>query len=299
MRLIITGSTGFLANHLIQAIIPSGHEVIGVGRSLDRLDFSLAGIDALVHLAAQTEMRKAVEDPIETFEGNIRGTWRVLEACRKYKVRRVIVASSDKAYGRSEAPYDERTIFAPDRPYETSKACADLIARTYASTYGMSVAVTRCVNLYGPGHLNFSTLIPGTIKRIIHGERPIIRNGGRMKRDFLFVEDAVDAYARLLESDYVGPINLGTGTGYAIGDVSRLIIRLMDAHVEPIDEPDKHGEIVDQWSGYELAEKELGWKPRHSLEEGLKKTISWYRTYFGGNGATLRDDADAERRLVP
>ena len=280
MRVLVTGASGFLGYHLIQALDNRGHETITAGRSIDRIVKTGEDFDAVIHLAAQTEVGKAVLDPVATFEGNVAGTWRVLEFCRTMKIGRVLVASTDKAFGRSVAPYNENTPLLPDRPYETSKACVDLIARTYAATYGMSVAVTRCVNLYGPRHMNFSTLIPGTIKRVLWGERPIIRNGGRMKRDFLFVDDAVEGYIRLLESDYVGPMNFGTGKGYSIGYVSRLILKLLDSDLEPIDEPDKHGEIVDQWSDYTRADLALGWQPVTTLEQGLRKTVDWYKAYF-------------------
>jgi len=280
MKVLLTGATGFLGRHLQPELVRIGCDVMAVGRDFLRISNAAESADAIIHLAAQTQVSKAVEDPESTWEGNVRGTWRVLEFARQHKIKRVIIASTDKAYGRSTAPYFESTPLTPDRPYETSKACADMIARTYVATYGMFVAVTRCVNLYGPGHLNFSTLIPGTIRRVLKGERPIIRNGGRMKRDFLFVEDAVDGYVKLLGSNYSGPVNFGTGIGHSIGDVSRTIIKLMGSDLTPIDEPDKNGEIVDQWSNYSIATMELNWRPKHTLEDGLKKTIAWYREHL-------------------
>jgi CDP-glucose 4,6-dehydratase len=282
MRILVTGSTGFLGRHLEPALIARGHSVIGVARGIDRVSGVLSSVDCVVHLAAQTEVGRAVQHPAETFDANVRGTWNVLEACRLAKIRRVITASTDKAYGRSVAPYDESTPLTPDRPYETSKACADMIARTYASTYGMGVAVTRCVNLYGPGHLNFSTLIPGTIKRILHGEAPMIRNHGTMKRDFLFVRDAVEGYMRLVESDYVGPVCFGTNTAHSVKDVVDCIRDLMDCTKTPKNEGDAVGEIDAQWSTYERAKAVLGWKPTHSLRDGLKETIAWYEKFFKG-----------------
>lgn len=280
MRILCTGSTGFLGSHLVPFLKMRGHDVIAVGRGIERLGDGLDFVDAVIHLAAMTEVGRAVREPVETFEANVRGTWNLLEACRRHKVKRIVTASTDKAYGRSLAPYDESTPLTPDRPYETSKACADMIARTYASTYGMSVAVTRCVNLYGPGHLNFSTLIPGTIKRILHGESPMIRNHGTMRRDFLYVLDACEGYARLVESDYVGPMCFGTGHAYSVRDVVDRIQLSMGSALEVRNEGDVLGEIDVQWSTYQRATEKLGWIPKHTLGEGLNETIPWYVEFF-------------------
>lgn len=301
MRAFVTGATGFLGGHLIRALKQRGDTVIGFlhdGHNQERettdhwsfgdlsdqrkLERILAEyeIDTVFHLAAITQVSVAGADPVGTFEANVRGTWNLLDACRRQKTRRVIVAATDKAYGRSAAPYSEDTPLTPDRPYETSKACVDLIARTYAATYNMSVAVTRCVNLYGPGHLNFSTLIPGTIRRVLHNEAPVIRNGGQMKRDFLFVRDAVAGYLKLAESSYRGAINFGTNTGWSIKQVVEMILHLMGSSFAPIEESDSRGEIIDQWSDYQLAEKVLQWTPETSLVKGLMQTIAWYRDYF-------------------
>jgi CDP-glucose 4,6-dehydratase len=239
-------------------------------------------IDTVFHLAAQTEVGVGSADPIGTFDANIRGTWNILEACRRQKVSRIVIASSDKAYGRSLPPYREDMPLLPDRPYETSKACVDLLAKTYADTYQMSVATTRCVNLYGPGCMSLSTLIPNTIRRVFSGMRPIMRNGGTMRRDWLYISDAVDAYIKLAESKYIGPINFGSGVGVPVKDVISTILTLMGSTLEPIDEQDKHGEIVDQWADASLAKKILDWTPAHTLSDGLKKTVDWYTSYLVG-----------------
>ena len=280
MRILVTGATGFLGSHLVPILKERGHEIVPVGRGIERLGEGLDFVDCVVHLAAQTEVGRAVREPIETFEANTRGTWKLLEACRQHKVKRVIVASTDKAYGRSHAPYNEDTPLKPDRPYEASKACADIIAQTYASTYGMSVAVTRCVNLYGPGHLNFSTLIPGTIKRILHGEQPVLRAGGTMKRDFLYIDDACAGYAALVESKVDGPVCFGTGRGHTIKSVVMALLRIMKSDLEPRYEDDKVGELVDQWSSYGKAHDSLKWTPQTDFVMGLQQTVDWYRAYF-------------------
>lgn len=306
MRCLVTGATGFLGRALISAL---KCPVIALVRDLDTyvsagakkdsgLDATLCfgdlsdipslermlaeyRIDTVMHLAAQTEISVAMVDPIGTFESNIRGTWNVLEACRRQKTKRIIIASSDKAYGRTSPPYREDLSLWPDRPYETSKACVDLLARTYASGYGMSIATTRCVNLYGPGCLSLSTLVPNTIKRVLKGIRPMIRNGGIMRRDWLYIDDAVDAYLKLAVSDYVGPMNFGSGVGVSVKYMVDTILEIMHSDLKPTNEVDHHGEIVDQWTDARLARETLGWKPRFTLEDGLRKCVEWYSAYFG------------------
>jgi len=294
MRALVTGSTGFLGSALVNALkcpvvalvrdetpnAPNLNATICYGDLSDvsRLERIIAEhrIDTVFALAAQTEVAVGVSDPTGTFESNIRGLWNTLEASRRQKVKRIIVASTDKVYGRSKPPYTEKTEFNPDRPYDASKACADILARTYASTYKMSIVVTRCVNLYGPNCQTLSTIIPNTIRRVMRGERPIIRNGGMMKRDFLYIDDAVEAYLKLAESDYVGPMNFGSGTGHYIKDISKLILKIMKSDLKPIDEKDEMGEIEHQWSDASLARKVIGWRPQHTLEAGLFKTVESY-----------------------
>ena len=306
-RYFVTGGTGFLGSALIPRLVGP---VVALVR--DRFTFVSASArqteelpatlcfgdtsdianleriisehqaDTAIHLMLRDdEVGTAVSDPIGTFKANIEGTWNVLEACRRQKVKRVIIAASDKAYGRTEPPYREDQPLTPDRPYETSKACTDLLARTYASTYGMSIAVTRCVNLYGPGCLTLSTLVPNTIRRILKGQTPIIRNGGRMMRDWLYIEDCVDAYLKLIESQFIGSINFGGGRGIPVLEITRTIMDIMGAHDSAIEDvPDRHGEIVNQWADCSLAKKVLGWEPKHSLREGLAKSVEWYREFL-------------------
>lgn len=301
-RFLVTGGTGFLGQALVRRLPgpttvlvrdrqmfvmagakgdPEIHATLCLGdlSDPDKLARIISDyrVDTVVHLAAQTEIGVGKTDPLNTFRTNVEGTWNVLEACKEMAVSRVVVAASDKSYGHTPPPYREDMPLAPNRPYETSKACADMIARTYADTYGMSVAVTRCVNLYGPGCLTLSTLIPNTVRRILRGEPPMIKNGGTMQRDWLFIEDAVDAYLALIESPFVGAMNFGGGAGRSVIEIVRLLQKIMGASDAVIDEPDKHGEIVNQWADCSLAERVLGWKPKTSLEDGLRATVAWYR----------------------
>jgi CDP-glucose 4,6-dehydratase len=300
MKAFITGGFGFVGRHLCKALSAAGHTLVVLRRDKSHPPFNLPmtvvdgdikdlaliervlaeyEIDTIFHLAAQTQVSTAIVNPLTTFETNIMGTWNVLEAARRQKVGRVIFASSDKCYGRSPPPYDENTVMATDRPYESSKACADILAHTYESTYGMSIATTRCVNLYGPGHLNFSTLMAGTIRRLINGERPIVK-GNNMARDWLYVDDVIDAYLALAESKTTGYFCFGTGKATSVLDVVNKLITIMGSDLTPSCEIDRIGEIESQWSTYARAEKELGWKPKHSLDDGLKKTVEWYRNYL-------------------
>lgn len=290
MRILIVGFTSFVASHLTAALKRrferkcQDYEIVGIGRP-DRVEQAIRGADVVYHLAAQTEVGRAVKDPAETFEGNIGGTWRVLDACRKYAPQaRIIVASSDKCYGWTPPPYREEDPVRATAPYETSKACADLIAQTYQKTYGMDIAITRFGNFYGPGRLNWTTLIPGTIKSIFEGKKPVLRTDGTFRRDFLFIEDGVEAYVKLaFHSQAKGAYNFGTGKPNRVIDVVEEICRQMGWKDGITIIEDSKNEIVDQYLDCSKAERDLQWKASHTLEEGLAKTIPWYVAYLGGD----------------
>jgi CDP-glucose 4,6-dehydratase len=242
-------------------------------------------VEEVFHLAAQTIVGTANRSPLSTWEANVRGTWCLLEACRVLgSVQRVVVASSDKAYGsHEELPYREDFPLDPDYPYDVSKACADLIARSYAATYGLRVAVTRLANVYGPGDLNWSRIVPDTARALARGERPVIRSDGTPERDYLYVEDAVDAYlavaASLDRPELSGRAwNAGWGVPVPVRDVVRTLIDVSGVGVEPDirGEGTPSGEIDRQYLDSTAIREQLGWEPRWALEEGLRAAWQWY-----------------------
>jgi len=311
---LVTGCTGFLGGWLTDELVRRRADVVGLVRDgvplapffqsgLDHRISIVRGcvedyhaltrilseyeIDTVFHLAAQAIVGVAFRNPMATFDTNIRGTWTALEACRSYgRVSRVVVASSDKAYGdQDRLPYTEDHPLRGTHPYEVSKSCADLIAITYHKTYGLPVAVTRCGNLFGPGDLNFSRIVPGTIRSALRKERPIIRSDGSLVRDYVFVKDIVSAYLILAESMEDPSIhglayNFGTGTPISVLDLVRTILRLAgSATIDPIVLNEAKDEIKRQYVSSELASRVLGWAPGASMEERLGETIHWYREY--------------------
>jgi CDP-glucose 4,6-dehydratase len=248
-------------------------------------------VDEVFHLAAQTIVGTANRSPLGTWEANVRGTYSLLEACRALgTVGRIVVASSDKAYGdHDELPYREDFALQPRYPYDVSKACTDLIARSYAHTYGLRVAVTRLANIYGPGDLNWSRIVPDTARALARGERPVIRSDGTPERDFLYVEDAVDAYLAIAASldrpELNGRAwNAGWGAPVAVIDVVRTLIEVSGLDVEPDvqGEGTPHGEIDRQFLDSTAMREELGWTPRWEMERGLAVTWEWYRRTLEG-----------------
>jgi CDP-glucose 4,6-dehydratase len=242
-------------------------------------------VDSVFHLAAQTLVGTANRAPSSTFDTNIRGTWLVLEACRLHGVERVIVASSDKAYGRQDTlPYRETQPLLAKYPYDVSKAACDMLARSYWHTYGLPVAVTRFANLYGGGDMNRSRLVPEAVCAALAGRPPVIRSDGSPERDFLYVDDAVRAYLAIWEALGRGEaggeaFNAGGGKPHRVGDVVDLICRLAGTSAEPEirGEGTPPGEIDRQWLDYGKLHQLTRWEPAVGLEEGLRLTIDWYR----------------------
>jgi CDP-glucose 4,6-dehydratase len=311
---LVTGAYGLLGAWLVKALLERGVDVTVVRRDATARspltamelehalnvvhgDICTAGlieraladyeVDTVFHLAAQTLVPTANRSPVHTFETNIRGTWLLLEGCRRHGVGRVIVASSDKAYGSpDDLPYREDHALRAAYPYDVSKAAADMLARCYAHTWQLPVAVTRFANLYGGGDVNGSRLIPEAVTAALADRRPIVRSDGTPERDFLYVEDAVSAYLAIAEALGRGEghgeaFNAGSGRPHRVLDVVTLVCRLAGAAVEPDirGSGTPHGEIDRQWVDYSKLERLTGWQPATSLEEGLRRTIDWYRTH--------------------
>jgi CDP-glucose 4,6-dehydratase len=242
-------------------------------------------VDTVIHLAAQAIVGIANRNPISTFESNIAGSWRLLEACRRSPlVRQVVMASSDKAYGAQPVlPYREDVELAGRHPYDVSKACADLIAQSYAATYQVPVAVTRCGNFYGGGDLNWNRIVPGTIRSVLRGQRPVIRSDGSFVRDYFYVEDGAAAYLLLAERLHADPalrghaFNFSNQTPVTVGELVDRILRLMGSSLQPDIRSEAKHEISEQFLDAGKAKRMLGWTPMFSLDEGLRRTIAWYR----------------------
>jgi CDP-glucose 4,6-dehydratase len=316
----VTGATGFVGAHIVRFLVRQGAKVVCLQRdavranSLDIFDlrrrvtviqgavedFELMSrilneyeIEAVFHLAAQALVGAANRSPLSTFESNIRGTYCLLEACRVSEtVRRIVVASSDKAYGSHKIlPYQEDFALQGRFPYDVSKTCTDLIAQSFAHSYELPVAVTRSANIYGPGDLNLSRIIPGTIMSVLQNERPIIRSDGSPVRDFIFADDIAEAYLLLAEKidEARGEaFNFGSGEPIQMLELVSQIVRLMgrETELEPLVmlKTKIAREIDAQYLGSDKIFKKFDWKPATDLETGLKKTIDWYRANFSSLG---------------
>lgn len=317
---LVTGATGFIGSRLAERLVDLGAEVIVPRRDVparsyfriagleerctlvqaDLLDFDALvrvvneyGVRAVFHLAAQTIVGTANRSPLSTFESNIRGTYNLLEACRTAgvvgdPVERIVVASSDKAYGSHETlPYREDFALQPEYPYDVSKAATDMIARSYAKTYGLPVAVTRFANIYGGGDFNFSRIVPDTARALVRGERPVIRSDGTPQRDYMHVEDAASAYLRVGESlddeaNWGRAWNAGAGEPVAVIDIVRKLIEVSGRDVEPDirGQGTPHGEIDRQWLDSTAIREELGWRPEWDLDRGLAEAYAWYAEHL-------------------
>ena len=311
----ITGGTGLVGSWLVKRLIESGADVVclvrdwvpqsemvrkgwieqvkvvrGDIRDRDTLERALGEyeIDTVIHLAAQTIVTIANRNPISTFETNIAGTWNLLEACRRSpKVKQVVVASSDKAYGDQEVlPYDENTPLQGQHPYDVSKSAADLIAHTYAKSFDLPVVITRCGNFYGGGDLNWNRIIPGAIRSILRGQSPVIRSDGEYIRDYFYVEDGAAAYMLLAEQLAARPelkgqaYNFSNEIQVSVREIVNRILKAMDSKLNPDIRNEVTNEIRHQYLRAEKARHDLKWKPMFTLDEGLAKTIDWYKDFF-------------------
>ncbi|MCG6962508.1 MAG: GDP-mannose 4,6-dehydratase [Acidobacteria bacterium] len=319
---LVTGATGLAGGWLVGRLLDLGADVVCLVRDWVPRSVLLRGdmlnsvvvvrgdvrdqallqrvlgeyeISTVFHLAAQTLVPVANRDPVSTFDTNIAGTWSLLEACRRSPlVRGVVVASSDKAYGASDdLPYRESHPLQGRHPYDVSKSCVDLLAQSYAATYQLPVVITRCGNFFGGGDLNWNRLVPGTIRAVLLGERPVIRSDGTPLRDYFFVEDAAAAYILLAERldanlDLNGEaFNFSNEQPFTTLALVERILAAMGSDLEPLVLNEAPGELQAQHLDARKAREVLDWKPIFTVDEGLRRTIEWYRAYFSETGTSV------------
>lgn len=317
---LVTGATGLVGGWVVRRLLAAGADVVCLVRDwVPQSELFRSGwhtqvrivrgdvcdqpllerilgeyeIDTVIHLAAQTLVPVANRNPVATFQTNIGGTWAVLEACRRSPtVRQVVLASSDKAYGEADRlPYDETTPLRGRHPYDVSKSCADLIAQSYAATYDLPVVITRCGNFYGPGDLNWNRIVPGTIRSVLRGERPVIRSDGRSVRDYFYVEDGAAAYLLLAERLAADPslrgeaFNFSLETQLTVLELVQKLLDLMGSRLTPEVRNEARHEIRHQYLSAAKARERLGWRPLFTLEEGLRRTIAWYTQFLASRKA--------------
>lgn len=313
--MFVTGATGLVGGWLVKRLLAAKAEVVCLVRDwVPQCELVRSGdmervkvvrgdvtdqelmeralgeheIATVMHLAAQTIVGIANKNPISTFEANIKGTWVLLEACRRSPgVKQIVVASSDKAYGDQEIlPYDETTPLQGQHPYDVSKSCADLISHTYAESYGLPVTITRCGNFYGGGDLNWNRIVPGTIRSVLRGQRPVIRSDGLFVRDYFYVEDGAAAYMSLAEHMAARPelrgeaFNFSNEIQVTVLDLVQRILTLMDSELEPEIRNEASNEIRHQYLSARKAREMLDWSPLFSLDSALATTIDWYREFL-------------------
>jgi CDP-glucose 4,6-dehydratase len=314
---LVTGATGLVGGWLTRRLRDAGADVVCLVRDwVPQCELVRAGLveqvkvvrgdirdrdclertigeyetDTVIHLAAQTIVGIANRNPISTFESNIQGAWNMLEACRRSTgVRSVVIASSDKAYGHQDKlPYGEDTPLAGRHPYDVSKSCSDLIAQAYAATFSLPVVVTRCGNFYGGGDLNWNRIVPGTIRSVLRGERPVIRSDGQYVRDYFYVEDGAAAYMLLAEQLHRRPELAGLAFNFSnecevtVMELVGRLLRAMNSPLDPLVLNQASNEIRRQYLSAERARQMLQWSPLFTLDTGIGRTIAWYRDFLCG-----------------
>ncbi len=316
----VTGATGLLGSWLVSQLLDAGSNVVCLVRdwvpqnervhnrrieqvstvrgditNRDLLERVLGEyeVEVVFHVAAQAIVGIANRDPASTLSTNVEGTWNLLEACRRSpKVLSIVVASSDKAYGdQEELPYTETMPLRGRHPYEVSKSCGDMITQTYAAAFNLPVAVTRCGNFYGGGDLNWNRVVPGTIRSVVRGERPVIRSDGKFVRDYIYIEDAAAAYMLLAErvaSDSAlrgQAFNFSYEIQLSVLDMVELILQRMKSSLRPEVLNQVNNEIRCQFLSAERARTQLNWRPQFTLESGLDRTLAWYVEFLGAPAA--------------
>lgn len=299
-NILITGATGFVGGSLMKRLEQLGASVYGVSRkskaknifTISVLDYEKIkqlvqkkDISICFHLAGEALVEAGQDRPYDTFKTNIEGTLNMLEIARSQKFEKIIIASSSHVYGRNKVPYFEGYMPRPSRPYETSKACMDLVAKSYADTFNLPVLIPRFVNIYGPGDMNLSRLIPRTIKSILNGSNPKMW-GGDAVRDYLYIDDAIDAYISLVTVAIkkVGNnriFNFGSNNTISVKNLIDKIIAITgkDMKIEKIINK-REAEIKSQYVSFKKANRLLHWSPRIELDEGLTNTIAWYKKFY-------------------
>jgi CDP-glucose 4,6-dehydratase len=313
----VTGATGLVGGWLVRRLVEARADIVCLVRDwVPQSEFIRVGlkqqvktvrgdvrdqtllerilgeyeINTVIHLAAQTIVPIANRNPVSTFETNIGGTWALLEACRRSTtVKHIVLASSDKAYGDQPVlPYNEDTPLQGRHPYDVSKSCSDLIGQAYAVTFGSPVVITRCGNFFGGGDLNWNRIVPGTIRSILRGQRPVIRSDGQYIRDYFYVEDGAAAYMLLAEQLAAHPESRGQAFNFSnesqitVLELVHRILSLMGSDLEPDVRDEPLSEIRNQYLSATRARKVLNWKPLFNLDEGLRRTIAWYKEFLGG-----------------
>ena len=315
-KVLITGATGLVGSWLVKALLKRKSIIVALVRDIDyQTEFYRSGdylqtnivngslenfstieraineyeVDTIFHLGAQTIVGAACREPLQTFESNIRGTYHILEACRRHRgfVKEIVIASSDKAYGIADKlPYTEDMPLKGSHPYDVSKSCTDLLAQTYSYTYNMPIAIARCGNIYGGGDLNWSRIIPGTILSLLNNKRPVIRSNGKYIRDYIYIKDIVDAYINLAES--ITKKNI-YGEAFNFSNESRMTVIEIVNKISSIMGKEKLEsqilnlnlkEIPEQSLSAEKAHEILGWYSKYDLGKGLSETVDWYKNYF-------------------
>ena len=315
-KVLVTGATGMVGSWLVKRLLREGARVsvlavdqdpeselirsgdikachVISGDLRNRGDVSRAVVesecDYIFHLGAQTIVSTAVSDPIYTFETNIAGTWNLFDVVRLLgkPIKGILVASSDKAYGTAEKlPYDEKTSLHGEGPYDMSKSCTDLIARSYYLTYGIPTVIARCGNIYGGGDLNWSRIVPGTIRDLLSGSVPVIRSNGKFLRDYVYVEDAVDAYltmARGISNQNVNgeAFNFSREEPISVLDIYAAVCQAtVGKYIAPKIMDNAKNEIIDQHLSSKKARAVLGWESKYDLDQGLIETVKWYRKHL-------------------